>query len=299
MSSSATIGGGFDFGPMKRRSMKSPPPLKLARRVRRTSIRWPRGCGASRRVRTSASGSTRRRIASLAAAISALVICAKSFFCSTSRSDTVMRVSSSISRSFFSLSSRPENKASCTRVAPASGGPRRVRRLRQHHRHELIDVAAAAEEDAERLVEKKRVLVPLHKHRVQRPVEILARADAGGLDRFERVEHRARADRDAGRTQRTGEVDDVFGEAAVGARPLLGRPLPLRGRLHRLTRMILLTFQVTTLLARDVAQASHRQTSFYTKVQTLNTDKRLSRQRVHSSLNDARPTERRPRHPSR
>ena len=122
ISSSATIGGGLVFGPMKRRSMKSPPPFMLARKVRRMSIRWPRGCGASRRVRISASGSTRRFIASFAAAISALVICAKSFFCRISRSDTVMRVSSSISRSFLSLSSRPENSASCTRVAPACGG---------------------------------------------------------------------------------------------------------------------------------------------------------------------------------
>ena len=33
------------FGPTKRRSMKSPPPLRLPRKVRRMSIRWPRGCG--------------------------------------------------------------------------------------------------------------------------------------------------------------------------------------------------------------------------------------------------------------
>ena len=39
ISSSATIGGGFVFGPMKRRSMKSPPPFMLARNVRRMSIR--------------------------------------------------------------------------------------------------------------------------------------------------------------------------------------------------------------------------------------------------------------------
>ena len=42
------------------------------------------------------------------------------------------------------------------------------------------------------------MLVPLHEHRVQRPVEILAGADAGGLHRFERIEHRARPDRNAG-----------------------------------------------------------------------------------------------------
>ena len=98
-------------------------------------------------------------------------------------------------------------------------GLRRVRlgrrRLRQHHRHELIDIAAAAEEDAERLVEQDRMLVPLHEHRMQRPVEIVARADAGRLHRFERIEHRARPDRNAGGTQRTREIDDVLGEAAV------------------------------------------------------------------------------------
>ena len=33
------MGGGFVFGPMKRRSMKSPPPFMLARKVRRMSMR--------------------------------------------------------------------------------------------------------------------------------------------------------------------------------------------------------------------------------------------------------------------
>ena len=91
---------------------------------------------------------------------------------------------------------------------------RRIRRLRQHHRHELIDIAAAAEKDAERLIEDDRVLVALHEHRMQRPVEILARAEAGGLHRLERIEHRAGADRNAGGAQRAGEVDDIFGEPA-------------------------------------------------------------------------------------
>ena len=64
-----------------------------------------------------------RLIASLACAISAALICAKSFFCSTSRSDTVRRASSSISRSSGGfLSFMPENSASCTRLAPACGG---------------------------------------------------------------------------------------------------------------------------------------------------------------------------------
>ena len=127
----------------------------LARNVRRMSmhVAVPVRRAAAACV-TSSSGSTSRLIASLAAAISAAVICAKSFFCSTSRSDTVRRASSSISLLLLGLSSMPENSASCTRCAPASGGCRgALRRLRQHHRHQLVDIAAPAEKDAERLVE--------------------------------------------------------------------------------------------------------------------------------------------------
>jgi hypothetical protein len=51
----------------------------------------------------------------------------------------------------------------------------------------------------EGLVEQQRVLVALHEHRMQRPVKILAGADAGGLHCRERIEHRARPDRNAGR----------------------------------------------------------------------------------------------------
>ena len=58
------------------------------------------------------------------------------------------------------------------------------------------------------------MLVPLHEHRVQRPVEILAVADARDVERFQRVEHRARTDRNAGGAQRAREVEDVFGETA-------------------------------------------------------------------------------------
>ncbi len=60
------------------------------------------------------------------------------------------------------------------------------------------------------------MLVPLHEHRVQRPVEILAVADAGDAHGFQRVEHRARSDRNAGGAQRAREVEDIFGQAAIG-----------------------------------------------------------------------------------
>ena len=112
------------------------------------------------------------------------------------------------------------------RLVHAGGaGLRRLRRprrrLRQHHRQQLIDIAAAAEEDAKRLVEQHRMLVPLHEHRVQGPIKIIAGADARGLHRFERIEHGAGADRNAGGAQGTREIDDILSEAA--------RLLPLPG----------------------------------------------------------------------
>ena len=59
------------------------------------------------------------------------------------------------------------------------------------------------------------MVVALHEHRVQRPVEIVARADAGGAHRGERIEHRAGPDRNAGGAQRARKVDDVLGELAL------------------------------------------------------------------------------------
>src|SRR5690349_12419400 len=56
---------------------------------------------------------------------------------------------------------------------------------------------------------------------MQRPVEVLAGADAGRLNGRERVERRARSDRNAGGAQRTREVEDILGEPALGHRPLL------------------------------------------------------------------------------
>ena len=181
------------------------------------SMMWPWRCGARRRVFTSSIASTMRLIASLACAISAALICAKSFFCSTSRSDTVRRASSSISRSSGGfLSFMPENSASCTRLRARLRRLRRGgRRLRREHREQLVEIGALAEEHPERLIVQHRMLVPLHEHRVQRPVEILARADTRGRHGVERIEHRARPDRNAGRAQRAREIDDVLREAAA------------------------------------------------------------------------------------
>ena len=90
------------------------------------------------------------------------------------------------------------------------------RRARQHGGDQLLDIAALAEENAEGLVEQQRVLVSLHEHRVQRPVEILAVADMRNVKRLQRVKHRARPDGEARRAQRAREVEDVFRKAALG-----------------------------------------------------------------------------------
>ena len=141
---------------------------------------WPRGCGASRRVLISSSDSTSRLIAALAAAISAADICAKSFFCRSSRSDTVSRASISTSRCVALELAQPGEQRLLDALRARA---RRLflarRRLRHQRGHQLVEIVAAAEEDAERLVEQLRVLVALHEHRMQRPVEIRARADAG------------------------------------------------------------------------------------------------------------------------
>src|SRR5260221_6841143 len=58
---------------------------------------------------------------------------------------------------------------------------------------------------------------------MQRPIKIAARADARRLDCCQRVHHRPRTDRNAGRAQRAGEVDDVFGETAAAPPALITR----------------------------------------------------------------------------
>ena len=86
----------------------------------------------------------------------------------------------------------------------------RRRHLRHHRGDQLVEIVAPAKEDAERLVEQLGVLVALHEHRMQRPVEVGAGADASDAQRIERIEHRPRADRNAGGAQRPREVQDVF-----------------------------------------------------------------------------------------
>ena len=125
------------------------------------------------------------------------------------------------------------------RFVHAGSGGRRLRHgsaggNRRHQRHELFEIAAPLEEDAEGLVEHERMLVALHEDRVQRPIEVLAGGQAGGLNRLERIEHRARPDRQAGAAQRAGEIDDVVGKPAC----VCCLPLPLRERVARATDIV-------------------------------------------------------------
>ena len=97
-----------------------------------------------------------------------------------------------------------------------------ARRLRRHHRNQLFEQAPARPEGLERLVEEKAVLMLLDEHRVQRGAEVTPIAEAHSLDRGERVQHRARAERHAGLAKRAGEMDDIFGERAAADRRRFG-----------------------------------------------------------------------------
>ena len=70
--------------------------------------------------------------------------------------------------------------------------------LRQQHLHHLFEQPRIAPIDVERLVEDLALVAPVHEHRVQRPVEVVALAEARRLDRLDGAQHLARPDR-AGR----------------------------------------------------------------------------------------------------
>ena len=80
--------------------------------------------------------------------------------------------------------------------------------------HHPLEQLRVAPEDVEALVEQLALVAPVHEHRVQRPVEILAAPEAHRLDRPQRLQHPPRPDRQPGRAQGAGEVHHVAGEAA-------------------------------------------------------------------------------------
>ncbi len=94
-------------------------------------------------------------------------------------------------------------------------------RLRRQHRDQLLQQALAPPEDLERLVEQQAVLMLLDQDRMQRRIEVIAIAEARRLDRVERVEHGARAERHARLAQGAGEMDDVLRQRAAARGPRL------------------------------------------------------------------------------
>ena len=193
ISSSATIGGFFGCGPRYFRSISAPPAFMLARRVRRMSMRWPRGCGAqpARAHLVERQHQARDRVlggGDLGRAHLREVLLLQHLAVGHGEARVELDLASRAR-----AASRPENSASWTRCAPGGGGCGAPAVSGSIGAISFSMIAALAEEDAERLVEQNRVLVPLHEHRVQRPVEIVAGADAGRLHGCERVEHRARA----------------------------------------------------------------------------------------------------------
>ncbi len=67
------------------------------------------------------------------------------------------------------------------------------------------------------------MLMLAHEEGVECPVKILLVADPCGFNAPDRVDHHSRPDRQAGNTQRTGEISNVFAKPAILALDGLGR----------------------------------------------------------------------------
>ena len=203
----------------KRRVITSPPARAVARRVARRSACVPAAWASKRRVRYSPIGRRSRASMRLAAAISAADICSKSLACSTSRSENViaasMRSSSVVGRAGTRAAAAACSASASRRLT--SGRAWSVSRLglRQQQRHHPLGHLRVAPEHAEGLVEQLALVVPVHEHRVQGPVEIRLAGEADRLHGADGFEHAARADRQAGRAQDAREVHDVRQQRAV------------------------------------------------------------------------------------
>ena len=87
-----------------------------------------------------------------------------------------------------------------------------------HRREEadhVLEELRVAPEQAEDLGEHRPLLGAADEAGLERGVEVAAVGEAHRLDGADRVDHPARADRQAGAAQRTGEVGDVVDELAV------------------------------------------------------------------------------------
>ena len=195
ISSSATIGAGFSIRPSRWMSMMSPPvrrmPRKRAAHVEPQAARIrPVAAGAQSRPAAAASARWRGSLR----AISAALICAKSFFCSISLSETDRRSSCSwacgVSR----------HRRLRHGLLHAARGRRRLLLgvIRQRHRiQHVLPLLGGAEEQVEGLREDQRMLVALDEDRLQRGEDVGAVADVDHLQRVHGIDDRARPDRNA------------------------------------------------------------------------------------------------------
>ncbi len=130
----------------------------------------------------------------------------KSLCCRISLAEKVSVASSSTVGSSPSSGASPSPgsrrgpSASARRRAISCGAARRCR-SGQQQLHRLLEQIGLAPEDVEGLVEQLALVAPVDEHRVQGPVEVGAAAEPDRLDRADRIEHLARADRHAGGAQ--------------------------------------------------------------------------------------------------
>ena len=198
--------------------MMSPPTFSDARMVRRGSMR-PCAARFSRRVFSRSSGSTSAASARFACGdlgvrhlreILALQHLA--------RRDGELRVDLDLGL-LVVAARRSAPSASRARVSPRPrASPSRPASAARPARACAIIFSISprcAPEQLERRVEERAMLALLHEDGMERPVEIVARADAGRLHRADRIDHRGRADGQPGFAQRAGEIDDVVGDPAA------------------------------------------------------------------------------------
>ena len=197
---------------------------RAGRRARRA------GRGAKRRVRHLVDRQAQPRDRRAWPRRSRPRICSKSLSCSTSRSETVKRRVDLDLRLLLRLGA-----SSCCRAAPRRGAARPARRLRPSRRRRRP--AAAASRSSSRAARgcarrcgtpgrRSSLLVPLHEDGVQRPVEIVALADAAPLDRRDRIEHRPgpTAGRPRAARGRNARCSRRAGRSSSGARARVARP---------------------------------------------------------------------------
>src|SRR5690606_9254776 len=96
-------------------------------------------------------------------------------------------------------------------------GPR-YRDLGQHGRHHPVEQLRIAPEDMECLIEQFALVATVYEHRVQCPVEVVARTETDRFDRPDGIDDAARSDWQDGSAKHPAKQHDVVDDATVGHR---------------------------------------------------------------------------------